>query len=38
MEVPCCFGLHYLVKKALKASDKKIPLYQQTISIKGDKK
>jgi Pyruvate/2-oxoacid:ferredoxin oxidoreductase delta subunit len=38
MEVPCCFGLHYLVKKALKSSDKKIPLYQQTISIKGEKK
>jgi len=37
MEVPCCFGLHSLVKEALASSEKNIPLEQETISIKGDK-
>lgn len=37
MEVPCCFGLYSLVKEALDSSEKKIPLRQETISIKGDK-
>ena len=37
MEVPCCFGLHRLVKEALELSGKSIPLRQQTISIKGEK-
>jgi ferredoxin len=37
MEVPCCFGLHRLVEEAIELSGKKIPLKQQTISIKGEK-
>jgi NAD-dependent dihydropyrimidine dehydrogenase PreA subunit len=37
MEVPCCFGLYRLVKEALDASGKTIPLKQETISIKGEK-
>ncbi|UCE95869.1 MAG: 4Fe-4S binding protein [Candidatus Bathyarchaeota archaeon] len=38
MEVPCCFGLYHLVKEALDTSKKVVPLRQQIISIKGDKK
>jgi Fe-S-cluster-containing hydrogenase component 2 len=37
MEVPCCFGLHRLVQEAMELSGKKIPLIQETISIKGEK-
>jgi Fe-S-cluster-containing hydrogenase component 2 len=37
MEVPCCFGLNRLVQEALELSGKKIPLRQETISIKGEK-
>ena len=37
MEVPCCFGLNHIIKEALAASGKNIPLKQQTISIKGEK-
>lgn len=37
MEVPCCFGLHRLVQEALELSGTKIPLRQETISIKGEK-
>jgi ferredoxin len=37
MEVPCCFGLHNLVKEAMETSGKNIPLRQETISIKGEK-
>jgi Fe-S-cluster-containing hydrogenase component 2 len=37
MEVPCCFGLYHLVKDAVAASGKTIPLKQETISIKGEK-
>jgi len=37
MEVPCCFGLHRLVKEALDSSGKVIPLRQEIIGIKGDK-
>jgi Fe-S-cluster-containing hydrogenase component 2 len=37
MEVPCCFGLHRLVQEALELSGKKVPLRQETISIKGEK-
>jgi Fe-S-cluster-containing hydrogenase component 2 len=37
MEVPCCFGLHRLIKEALDSSGKNIPLKQEIISIKGDK-
>lgn len=36
MEVPCCFGLYHLVKKALDSSGKTIPLRQEIIGIKGD--
>ena len=38
MEVPCCLGLHRLVKEALSSSEKAIPLRQETISLKGDKR
>ncbi|UCG45905.1 MAG: 4Fe-4S binding protein [Candidatus Bathyarchaeota archaeon] len=38
MEVPCCFGLHNLVKEAISASGKNIPLRQEIITIKGDTK
>jgi len=37
MEVPCCFGLHRLVKEAMEISGKTVPLRQETISIKGEK-
>lgn len=37
MEVPCCFGLHRLVQEAIELSGKKVPLRQETISIKGKK-
>lgn len=37
MEVPCCFGLHRLVKEAMDSSGKVIPLNQEIISIKGDR-
>ena len=35
MEVPCCFGLTQLVKKALSRSQKDIPFEDVTISVKG---
>ncbi|MBU1600190.1 hypothetical protein KKG61_08850 [bacterium] len=38
MEVPCCFGLHHLVKTALTSSGKNIPLEQVVIGIKGERK
>jgi hypothetical protein len=38
MEVPCCFGLNYIVKKALSASGKDILLHEITIGVKGDRK
>jgi hypothetical protein len=38
MEVPCCFGLFHLVKEALASSGKNIPLRQEIIGVKGDKK
>jgi len=38
MEVPCCFGLFHLVKTALAQSNKNIPLEQEVISIKGERK
>ena len=37
MEVPCCFGLNRLVQEAIGLSGKKVPLKQETISIKGEK-
>jgi NAD-dependent dihydropyrimidine dehydrogenase PreA subunit len=36
MEVPCCFGLLWIVKKAIDASGKQIPLEQQVITIRGE--
>jgi hypothetical protein len=38
MEVPCCNGLHYVVKKAVERSGKNIPVGQVTIGIKGERK
>ncbi len=37
MEVPCCFGLHRLVKEALELAGKTVPVRQETISVKGEK-
>ena len=37
MEVPCCFGLNRLVQEAMELSGNKVPLRQETISIKGEK-
>ncbi len=37
MEVPCCFGLFHIVKRALEDSGRKMPLRQEIISIKGEK-
>ena len=36
MEVPCCSGLPFIVKKALDASGKKIPMTEKVISIRGE--
>jgi ferredoxin len=36
MEVPCCGGLGYVVKEALKKSGKDIPYNEVVIGIKGD--
>ena len=36
MEVPCCFGMTKLVKDALKAAGKEIPVESIVISVKGD--
>jgi len=38
MEVPCCNGLHYIVKKAVERSGKNIPIEQVVIGIKGERK
>jgi len=38
MEVPCCNGLHYIVKKAVERSGKNIPVKQVIIGIKGERK
>ncbi len=37
MEVPCCFGLLPIIKEAISAAGKKIPLEDITITIKGEK-
>ncbi len=36
MEVPCCSGLPMIVKRALEASGKKIPMEQVVISTRGE--
>ncbi len=36
MEVPCCGGLSYLVKKAIETSARDIPYSEVVIGIKGD--
>lgn len=36
MEVPCCGGLIYLTKEAVKASGRDIPVTETVIGIKGD--
>jgi len=38
MEVPCCFGLNQIVKRAMDESGKHIPLDETTISVRGEKK
>jgi Fe-S-cluster-containing hydrogenase component 2 len=38
MEVPCCAGLTYMVKQAMRSAGKSIPLREVTIGIKGDLK
>jgi len=35
MEVPCCSGLLFLVNQALKKTERKIPVKNIVISIKG---
>ena len=35
MEVPCCSGLTYMAKEALKLSGQHIPVHEVTIGIKG---
>ena len=37
MEVPCCFGLQYIVKQALQSSGKAIALNEKIITIKGER-
>ena len=36
MEVPCCTGLVYMAKEAIKASGKNVPLSDVTIGVKGN--
>ena len=38
MEVPCCFGLVYMAKQAMRLSGKNIPFEEVAIGIKGDVK
>jgi NAD-dependent dihydropyrimidine dehydrogenase PreA subunit len=38
MEVPCCSGLPFIIKKALAASGKKIPMEEWTITVRGQVK
>jgi ferredoxin len=38
MEVPCCAGLPFIVKKALDASGKKIPMKEWVITVRGQVK
>lgn len=36
MEVPCCAGLDYIVRRALSEAKKKIPVESEVIGIKGE--
>ena len=36
MEVPCCSGLVYMVKQAIKDSGVNIPVKEVTVGVKGD--
>lgn len=36
MEVPCCGGLLHLVKRALQAANRKVPVKQLIVGIQGD--
>jgi len=36
MEVPCCSGLVYMAKEAMRLADKDIPFKEVTVSIKGE--
>jgi len=38
MEVPCCFGLNQLVKAAMAASGKKLPIKEIVIGVHGERK
>jgi len=38
MEVPCCFGLSYVVKEALTNSGKDIPFKENIIGVNGERK
>jgi Pyruvate/2-oxoacid:ferredoxin oxidoreductase delta subunit len=38
MEVPCCFGLSYLVKESLANSGKDIPVKEDIIGVNGERK
>ena len=38
MEVPCCFGIIHIVKKALEGAGKDIPVDEVTITIGGERK
>jgi len=38
MEVPCCSGLLYMAKQAIRLSGRDVPLEEVTIGIKGDLK
>lgn len=36
MEVPCCFGLKYIVEQARKDTEKDVPVLEVTLTIKGE--
>lgn len=38
MEVPCCFGIVHLVREAMKAAGRTIPLREVEIGIRGERK
>ena len=38
MEVPCCSGLSYMAKQAIRLSGKDVPLEEVTVGIRGDLK